>query len=89
MGVYYLFCLAQADKILIAFKLTHSSHESQTSDSRYFQIMAIAHQEAQASGYCYSGPLLKGFHKEAIDPDKEKCDAIYKAASDNCNSFAL
>ena len=65
----------------------NSSHESQTSDSRCDQIMAKAHQEAQASGYCYSGPLLKGFHKEAIDPDKEKCDAIYKAGGDKCRAL--
>ena len=61
--------------------------ESQTSDSRCDEIMAKAHQEAEASGYCYVGPLQKGSDPGAIDPEPEKCRAIYKAGGDKCRAL--
>ena len=79
-----LSCTGRQDAHCIEF---NSNHASQTSDSRCRKIMAKAAKEAKASGYCYSGPLTKGLDPGAIDPDKEKCDAIYKAGGDKCRAL--
>ena len=65
----------------------NSSHESQTADSRCLEIATKIHQEAQASGYCYVGPLLKGRDAGAIDPDPEKCKAIYDKGRKKCDAL--
>ena len=65
----------------------NSSHESQTVDSRCHKIMSKADDEAEASGYCYFGPLLKGRDAGAIDPDPEKCKAFYKEAGKKCDAL--
>ena len=61
--------------------------ESKTVDIRCEEIMAKADDEAEASGYCYVGPLLKGLDPGAIDPDKEKCDAFYEEAGKKCDAL--
>ena len=80
-----LSCIGRQDAHCI--EDNNSSHESQTADLRCRKIMAKAVKEAEASGYCYVGPLWKGADPGAIDPDKEKCDAIYKKAGDKCRAL--
>ena len=65
----------------------NSSHESQTSDSRCDKIIDEAIKKAQASGYCYVGPLKKGRDAGAIDPDPEKCKAFGKEAVKKCDAL--
>ena len=63
------------------------SLDSVVADSKCRAIMRKAHKEAEASGFCYVGPLSKGFHKEAIDPDPEKCDAFYEEGGKKCDAL--
>ena len=58
-----------------------------SSDARCDIIMEKASAEAKASGFCYVGPLLKGRDPGAIDPDPEKCSAIYKEAQKKCDAL--
>ena len=60
---------------------------SKTGDTRCLKLQDEAHKKATEAGVCYSGPLLKGVDPGAIDPDPEKCDAIYAEAQKKCDSL--
>ena len=61
--------------------------DSKTVDARCEEIMSKADDEAEASGFCYVGPLLKGADPGAIDPDPEKCSAFYEEARKKCEAL--
>ena len=56
-------------------------------DIRCDKIISKALIEAHKSGFCYIGPLFKGIHPEAIDPDPEKCDAFFEEAGKKCDAL--
>ena len=58
--------------------------ESKTEDVKCLEIRYKADDEAEASGFCYTGPLLKGRDPGAIEPDPEKCNAFYEEAAKKC-----
>ena len=61
--------------------------ESKTEDIRCLEIQYKADEEAEASGFCYVGPLAKGLDPGAIDSDPEKCDAFYEEAKKKCDAL--
>ena len=63
------------------------SQDSVSIDSKCHAIVSKAHKEAEASGFCYVGPLSKGLDPGAIDPDPEKCDAFYEEAGKKCDAL--
>ena len=56
-------------------------------DERCTNLKIKAVTQGRAAGFCYDGPFLSGWDKEAVDPNPEKCDALYKAAQKACDAL--
>ena len=63
------------------------SQDSKTADSRCLEIQGKVLKKAEASGFCYVGPLIKGLDPGAIDPDPEKCSAFAEEAKKKCDAL--
>ena len=60
---------------------------SKTEDLRCLAIQDKVLKKAEAPGFCYIGPLIKGLDPGAIDPDPEKCSAFAEEAAKKCEAL--
>ena len=64
-----------------------SGYQSVTMDVRCDEIYFKALEEGKKAGFCYNGPLSKGVHPEAVDPDHKKCRKILDEALRKCEAL--
>ena len=68
-------------------KCVDTSNYSVTLDYRCLKLQDEAYDKGTETGVCYIGPLIKGIHDGAIDPDPEACKALYVEAQKKCDAL--